>query len=106
MCVACLTRRLAMAVPVPKGDDFGRRRQSRRTLVLAVVFVLYLVLGGVVFGRLEVYQKESTVIRPSPAWRAVQGKAEGRPSGTAPLVVRLRDSMTAFRGKFHYLAQQ
>lgn len=61
-----------MAVPVPKGDDFGRRKMSRRTLVIAVVFVLYLVLGGVVFGQLEVYEKERTVLRPSPAWRAIK----------------------------------
>ncbi|KAF0291321.1 Open rectifier potassium channel protein 1 [Amphibalanus amphitrite] len=61
-----------MAVPVPKGEDFGRRQRSRRTLVLAAVFLVYLALGGVVFGRLEVYEKERTVLRTEPAWRALK----------------------------------
>ena len=64
-----------MAVPVPKGEDFGRRQKSQRTVVLAVVFVLYLALGGVVFGCLEVYEKERTVLRAAPAWHALQGEA-------------------------------
>ena len=63
-----------MAVPVPKGDDFGRKNRSRRTLVMAVVFVLYLVLGGVVFSQLEVYEKERALLRPTLAWRSLQGK--------------------------------
>ena len=68
-----------MAVPVPKGPEFGRNRRTRRTLVLSVVFVLYLVLGGAVFHFLETYSKTAAVVRPVAAWRPLIGKGDGDP---------------------------
>ncbi|XP_037079935.1 potassium channel subfamily K member 16-like [Pollicipes pollicipes] len=66
-----------MAVPLPKGENFGRSRRSRRTLVLAVVFVLYLALGGIVFSYLELYEKEHITTQPTQAWRHLQAFLEG-----------------------------